>query len=89
MSDPIITEMLADGGIYAVASKGLVKSLSDRPALQGEVLQLYETGLRWVWWMGVPFGVVGLLLALPVKEVWLREDLETEFGLLGEAEQRT
>lgn len=37
----------------------------------------------------MPFGVVGLLLALPVKEVGLREDLETEFGLRGEAEQRT
>lgn len=46
MSDPAIKGMLADGGAYAIVSEGLVKSLSDRPALQGEVLQLYETRLQ-------------------------------------------
>ncbi|KAL4995182.1 major facilitator superfamily domain-containing protein [Aspergillus recurvatus] len=81
VSDPVVRKMLGDGGAYAVASEGLVKSLADRPALQQEVIQLYESGLRWVWWMGVPFGVLGFLLALPVKEVGLREDLVTEFGL--------
>ncbi|KAL4909693.1 hypothetical protein BDW74DRAFT_143523 [Aspergillus multicolor] len=81
VSDPAIREMLADGGAYAVASEGIVKSLSGRPALQSEVLRVYEDGLKWVWWMAVPFGVVGFLLALPVREVGLREELVTEFGL--------
>ncbi|KAL4781012.1 major facilitator superfamily domain-containing protein [Aspergillus varians] len=89
VNDPVVRGMLGDGGAYAVASEGLVRSLADRPVLQREVLQLYEDGLRWVWWMGVPFGALGLLLALPVKEVGLREELVTDFGLREEADGET
>lgn len=81
VSDPVIRGMLGGGGAYAVASEGLVRSLADRPVLQGEVLGLYKDGLRWVWLMGIVFGALGFVLALPVKEVGLREELETEFGL--------
>ncbi|KAL4804622.1 MFS general substrate transporter [Aspergillus unguis] len=90
VSDPAIRKMLGDGGAYAVASEGLVKSLDGRPEVQAQVLQVYESALRWVWWMGVPFGAVGFLLAVPVKEVGLRTELVTEFGLQesGEGEQQ-
>ncbi|KAI9376098.1 major facilitator superfamily domain-containing protein [Aspergillus egyptiacus] len=81
VSDPVIRGMLGGGGAYAVASEGLIPSLADRPVLQAEVLRLYQDGLRWVWLMGIVFGALGFVLALPVKEVGLREELETEFGL--------
>ncbi|PYH78573.1 MFS general substrate transporter [Aspergillus uvarum CBS 121591] len=83
VSDGPLRKRLANGGAYALAAEGLIKSLQGQADLQREVLRLYEDGLRWVWWMAVPFGVIGFLLCFPIREVKLREELVTEFGLRG------
>ncbi|RAH75887.1 putative MFS transporter [Aspergillus japonicus CBS 114.51] len=83
VSDGPLRRSLANGDAYALAAEGLIKSLQGQAELQREVLRLYEDGLRWVWLMAVPFGVIGFLLCFPVREVKLREQLVTEFRLQG------
>ncbi|EAW08794.1 putative MFS transporter [Aspergillus clavatus NRRL 1] len=81
VSDAALRARLADGGAYALASEDLVGQLGDAPRLMAEVLAVYRESLRWVWWIAIPFGGVGLLLCFPIKQLELSEELETEFGL--------
>lgn len=80
-SDVHLREKLADGGAYAMASDGLIRTLKDTPQLMAEVLSVYQDSLRLVWWIAVPFGGIGLLLCIPIRQLVLSEDLSTEFGL--------
>ncbi|KAJ5767112.1 uncharacterized protein N7511_004728 [Penicillium nucicola] len=81
ISDVSLREKLANGGAYAMASDGLVRTLKDTPQLMAEVLSVYQDSLQWVWWIAIPFGGVGLLLCIPIRQLVLSEELNTEFGL--------
>ncbi|CAG7941926.1 unnamed protein product [Penicillium salamii] len=81
ISDVQLREQLANGGAYAMASDGLIRTLKDTPQLMAEVLSVYQDSLRWVWWIAIPFGGIGLLLCIPIRQLVLSEDLNTEFGL--------
>jgi hypothetical protein len=81
ISDVSLRENLANGGAYAMASEGLMRGLKDTPQLMTEVLSVYQDSLRWVWWVAIPFGGIGLLLCIPIRQLVLSEDLHTEFGL--------
>ncbi|CAG8274274.1 unnamed protein product [Penicillium salamii] len=81
ISDVQLREQLANGGVYAMASDGLIRTLKDTPQLMAEVLSVYQDSLRWVWWIAIPFGGIGLLLCIPIRQLVLSEDLNTEFGL--------
>ncbi|CAG8359333.1 unnamed protein product [Penicillium salamii] len=81
ISDVGLREKLANGGAYAMASDGLIRTLKDTPQLMAEVLSVYQDSLRWVWWIAIPFGGIGLLLCIPIRQLVLSEDLNTEFGL--------
>ncbi|CAG8058712.1 unnamed protein product [Penicillium salamii] len=81
ISDVQLREKLANGGAYAMASDGLIRTLKNTPQLMAEVLSLYQDSLRWVWWIAIPFGGIGLLLCIPIRQLVLSEDLNTEFGL--------
>ncbi|CAI7648541.1 unnamed protein product [Penicillium glandicola] len=81
ISDVHLREKLANGGAYAMASDGLIRTLEDTPQLMVEVLSVYQDSLRWVWWIAIPFGAIGLLLCIPIRQLVLNEDLNTEFGL--------
>ena len=79
---------LANGGAYAMASEGLMRNLQNTTNLMAEVLSVYQDSLRWVWWISIPFGGIGLLLCIPIKQLELTEDLNTEFGLPNAAPSR-
>lgn len=81
VSDVSLREKLTNGGAYAMASDGLIRTLKDTPQLMAEVLGVYQDSLQWVWWMAIPFGGIGLFLCIPIRQLALREDLHTEFGL--------
>ncbi|KAJ5852271.1 efflux pump fus6 [Penicillium soppii] len=81
VSDVSLRGKLANGGAYAMASDGLMRSLKDTPQLMEEVLSVYQESLQWVWWIAIPFGGIGLLLCIPIRQLALSEDLQTEFGL--------
>jgi hypothetical protein len=81
ISDVPLREKLANGGAYAMTSDGLIRTLKDTPQLMAEVLSVYQDSLQWVWWIAIPFGGIGLLLCIPIRQLVLSEDLNTEFGL--------
>ncbi|KAJ5194433.1 hypothetical protein N7491_001771 [Penicillium cf. griseofulvum] len=81
VSDVTLRAKLANGGSYAMANQGLMRTLRNTPNLMAEVLGVYQDSLRWVWWISIPFGGIGLLLCIPIKQLELAEDLNTEFGL--------
>ncbi|KAJ5969144.1 hypothetical protein N7501_005392 [Penicillium viridicatum] len=86
VSDVSLRAKLANGGAYAMASEWMMRTL--HPDLMAEVLSVYQDSLRWVWWISIPFGAIGLLLCIFIKQLELTEDLHTEFGLPDAATSR-
>jgi MFS family permease len=83
-----LRQTLANGGAYAVASRKFMRSLSQTPALKAQVLGVYVDSLKLVWQVGIAFGLLGFLIALVVKEIPMREQLETEFGMVDDGDDK-
>ncbi|KAK2877266.1 hypothetical protein FQN49_001290 [Arthroderma sp. PD_2] len=82
ISSPSLRGRLSNGGAYALASTGrLLRSLADNPKLLSEVIEIYTKSLRFVWLLAIPFGVLGFIAGLPIRQLELKTQLETEFGL--------
>ncbi|KAG6988943.1 MFS efflux transporter aclA [Physcia stellaris] len=79
IGDPTIRNMLGDGGAYGYASDDLLGSLSSQN--YSEVVDVYAKALTAVWEAGVAFALVGFLVVFAAKDVELRTELNTEFGL--------
>ncbi|KAF2136530.1 uncharacterized protein K452DRAFT_258938 [Aplosporella prunicola CBS 121167] len=79
---------LANGGAYAMASKDFMLSLNPTPVIKSQVLGVYIDSLKLVWQVGIAFGLLCFIIALVVKEVPMREQLETEFGLADDEKQQ-
>ncbi|PLB54745.1 multidrug resistance protein Fnx1, partial [Aspergillus steynii IBT 23096] len=79
--DPSLQARLANGGAYELATKEFMTSLNDSPRVKTAVVGVYVDSLRIVWYVGLAFAILGFLVAFVVKEVPMREHLETEFGL--------
>lgn len=83
LEDEDLRALLSNGGAYAMASSDLMASLSSNPSLKAEVKSMYVESLRLCWQVGIGFALFGFLIAIVTKEIPLREDLETEFGMEG------
>ncbi|ROW13947.1 hypothetical protein VPNG_04078 [Cytospora leucostoma] len=85
LTDSTLRNMLSDGGAYALVSGGSVYSLnSDQKAtVQG----IYVDSLKLCWQVGLAFALLGFLIAIIAKEVPMRTELETEYGLMQETEK--
>lgn len=79
ISDPVARQLLSDNGAYQYASADFVKSFPE-PA-QGEIRAVYREALKLVFLVGIAFGALATLLFLFEKDVKLRTELETEYGL--------
>ncbi|KAL3429290.1 multidrug resistance protein Fnx1 [Aspergillus tetrazonus] len=79
--EPSLQARLADGGAYELATKEFMASLNDRPHVKAVVMGVYVDSLRIVWYVGLASAILGFLVAFVLKEVPMRESLETEFGL--------
>ncbi|KAF7525756.1 hypothetical protein G7054_g10976 [Neopestalotiopsis clavispora] len=80
ISDPRARQLLAGGGAYQYASASFVKSFS-KPVV-AEIRLVYREALKVVWLAAVAFGGVAFLLFFLEKDVALREQLETDYGLV-------
>ncbi|PWY85554.1 multidrug resistance protein Fnx1 [Aspergillus eucalypticola CBS 122712] len=79
----VLREELRNGGAYALASKTFMQSLDSTPGVKAQVLGVYVDSLRLVWQVGIAFGLLAFVVAFIIKEVPMREQLETKFGLTG------
>lgn len=75
---------LANGGAYTLAAGGLIEEtlhLDGNPALAAVVKGIYVDSLKLSWQVALAFALLGFLLTFVAKELHMRGELETEFGL--------
>ncbi|KAL1965846.1 hypothetical protein VTN77DRAFT_5167 [Rasamsonia byssochlamydoides] len=79
IQDESVRASLSHGQAYQHATRDFVNSLA--PGTQQEVRTLFTDALRLVWQIGIVFAGVAFLLVFFEKEIPLRTELETEYGL--------
>ncbi|KAK4444193.1 putative transporter [Podospora aff. communis PSN243] len=85
ITDPAVRAEFEGGdGAYMHALAELVNSFSE-PS-RTEIISVYSRALKLVWQAGVAFSGLSFLLVFLEKEVKLRKELETEYGLEPEQE---
>ena len=57
--------------------------------MRGIVQNVYVEALKTVWYVSIPFAVIGIPIALFVKSYNLTNELETEFGMREEKARRS
>lgn len=85
ISDPVARQLLSEGGAYGAADAAQVKQFS--VPVQHEIRHVYSDALQLVWRVGIAFSGFAFLLTLLEKEIKLRENLETEYGMEDEKDR--
>jgi Major Facilitator Superfamily len=79
VSDPAARGALADGQAYEHATSSFVRAFTGD--LQQAIIGVYNDSLQTVWQVAVAFSGLAFLLVFLEKEVPLRKELDTEYGL--------
>jgi MFS family permease len=80
LGDVDIAELLTGGRAYQYATAAFVNSIEDATT-RTEVVEVFAGALRVVWLIGIAFAGIGFLLVFVEKEIELRNELNTEFGM--------
>ena len=80
LGDADIAELLTGGCAYQYATAAFVNSIED-VTTRDEVVKVFSGALRVVWLIGIAFAGIGFLLVFAEKEIELRNELNTEFGM--------
>jgi hypothetical protein len=80
VSDPTAAALLAHGGGYELATAAFVQSWSEA-AVRAEVRHVYRLALQRVFQCGIAFTGFCLILSLFERDIPLRTELVTEYGL--------
>lgn len=81
-ADPTLAARLSDGQAYELATKAFLDSLeSSHSHLQGHVIAIFEHAIHTVFYALLAFAGLGLVLVFLEKEVPMRTENITEFGL--------
>lgn len=81
ISSRSLRNQLRDGAAYSFASElHSILGTRDR-GLWTELIEVYTRSLEVIWWVGLGISVVGLVIVGFEKEIELRKDLETEYGI--------
>ena len=84
IGDAAVQSQLSSGAAYSYASGGFIKSL---PAeLKLKVLSVYVDSLETVWQGMLAFALFGFLCVFLEKQIELRKELDTEYGIENEKE---
>ncbi|KAK0618507.1 multidrug resistance protein Fnx1 [Bombardia bombarda] len=82
IADPGVREQLAHGGAYSLASiGGGTAGQNWTTELRNQITDIYVLSLKRCWQVAMGFALLGFLVAFIVKDVPLREELDTEYGL--------
>ncbi|KAJ2993409.1 hypothetical protein NUW58_g1852 [Xylaria curta] len=86
-----VRALLSHGGAYTLAAGGSLYStlnLDGDPALATVVKGIYVDSLKLSWQVALAFALFGFLLSFVAKEIPMRSELETEFGLVEQPEKK-
>lgn len=79
VSDPKVSIDLTGGQAYGRATKRYISQFED--PVRSQIIEAFAAALKHVWWISIAFSVLAFLLALLEKDIPLRTELHTEFGL--------
>ncbi|KAH8689832.1 major facilitator superfamily protein [Talaromyces proteolyticus] len=79
ISDAAVVAELTGGKAYEHATRTFLETLSNDTRAQ--VVSVFSDGLRRTWQVAIAFSAFGFLLVILQKEVPLRKELETEYGM--------
>jgi len=80
ITDPVVAATLSHGGAYEHATKAFLGTVTDE-VTQDQVMSVFADSLRTVWYVSIGFAGLGFLLVFIEKEIPLRKELETKFGM--------
>ena len=80
ITDPAIAAELAAGSAYEHATKSFMDTITD-PVTRAQVVGVFVDSLKMAWYVSIGFAGLGFLLVILEKEVPLRKELETKFGI--------
>jgi len=80
IEDETVRELLGNGKAYAHATSKVINSFTS-VVTRDQVIQVYSLAVQRVWQISVVFGGVSVLLALVEREISMRKELETDFGI--------
>ena len=79
IDDANVQALLSRGHAYAYASSEFVNSYPE--PVRSEIVDVYTDSLKLVWQISIVFSGVAFFLVLLEKQIKLRTELDTEFGL--------
>ncbi|KAL9120108.1 MAG: hypothetical protein Q9187_003342 [Circinaria calcarea] len=79
ISDPAVRAMLSNGQAYEHASRDFINSFEG--ILRREIVGVYTDSLKRVWQIGVVMAGIPFLVSFAEREIKLRTELHTEYGL--------
>ncbi|KAG7038216.1 MFS general substrate transporter [Colletotrichum scovillei] len=79
IDDPAVRSILQHGDAYASATKAFVESFAE--PTRSQIIDVFTEAMRKVFLIAIAFGGLAFLLSFLEREVELRKELETEFGL--------
>lgn len=80
LTDTRVAQLLTGGRAYQYATAAFVKGIEDE-STRRDVVDVFTGALRTVWLIGIAFAGLGFLLVFVEKEIELRKELNTEFGM--------
>ena len=81
ISDSTARSLVSGGQAYEHATANFVNSLISQSLLRHQIISVYSESLKLVWQVATGISALGFLLVFLEKEVELRTELETEFGM--------
>ncbi|GAP85066.2 putative major facilitator superfamily general substrate transporter [Rosellinia necatrix] len=87
ISDPEVAAMFTNGKAYESASAAYINSFS--PNIKAEIVSVYADSLKFIWYISVVFSGLSFFLVFIEKQIKMRTELDTEFGISGDKKQDT
>ena len=79
INDANVRELLDGGGAYSHVSRDFINSFE--PLVKGQIISVYKDSLKVVWQVALGISCFSFLIVFLEREIKLRTELDTEFGL--------
>ncbi|ERT01066.1 Major Facilitator Superfamily protein [Sporothrix schenckii 1099-18] len=86
VTDQTVASVFQSGGAYGAADVRFLDTLS--PETRAQVISVQSAALQRSWQVAIAFGGLGLLATAAMKHVPLREQNDTDFGMVETKEER-
>lgn len=81
ITDPAVVAELSGGQAYERATKAFLNTITS-PVVRGQVIKIFSRTLKTIWYVSIAFAALGFVLVNFEKEVPLRKELDTEYGIV-------